>query len=185
MWKKLYFLPVIMALLLAGCGVSTTNENRIPVTVKSVYDGDTMTVFYEEDGMQQEERVRFLLIDSSEMNHREQGKQAYSEEARDFVREMVENGDEIELEFDEGDKEDKYDRLLAYLFVDDVNVGEELIRNGLARVAYVYPPNTKYLELYEDAEAEAKQAEIGIWSIPDFVTERGFDQEAAENAAIN
>ena len=42
--------------------------------------------------------------------------------------------DEIELEFDKGDKKDKYDRLLAYLFVDDTNVGEELIRNGLAQV---------------------------------------------------
>lgn len=178
MLKKISLLFIMLLLFLVGCSSVTTSEDRIPVTVKSIYDGDTMTVYYEEDGEQQEARVRFLLIDTSEMNHKQQGKQAYAEEARDFVREMVASGDKIELEFDEGDARDKYDRLLAYLFVDDVNVGEELIRNGLARVAYVYPPNTKYLELYEEAEEAAEEEGIGIWSIPDFVTPRGFNQEA-------
>ncbi len=41
--------------------------------------------------------------------NREQGQHAFSEEARDFVRDMVENGNEIELEFDKGDKKDKYE----------------------------------------------------------------------------
>ena len=149
--------------------------------MKSIYDGDTMTVYYEEDGEQKEERVRFLLIDTSETNHKNQGQQEYSEEVRDFVRELVANGDKIELEFDEGDERDKYDRLLAYLFVDGVNVGEALVRNGVARVAYVHPPNTRYLELYEAAQEEAKEDNIGIWSIEDFVTPRGFNQEAAHN----
>ena len=181
MLKKLYFIPLILLLLAVGCNGIPSNENRIPVTVKSIYDGDTMTVYYEEDGEQQEERVRFLLIDTSEINHKDQGQQAYSEEARDFVRELVANGDKIELEFDEGDERDKYDRLLAYLFVDDVNVGEELVRNGLARVAYVYPPNTRYLELYEAVQEEAKEDNIGIWLIEDFVTPRGFNQGATHN----
>ena len=149
--------------------------------MKSIYDGDTITVYYEEDGEQKEERVRFLLIDTSETNHKNQGQQEYSEEVRDFVRELVANGDKIELEFDEGDERDKYDRLLAYLFVDGVNVGEALVRNGVARVAHVHPPNTRYLELYEAAQEEAKEDNIGIWSIEDFVTPRGFNQEAAHN----
>lgn len=45
---------------------------------------------------------------------------------------------------------------------------------GLARVAYVKEPNTKYLEELEKAQEQAKSQLIGIWSIQGYVTERGF-----------
>lgn len=47
-------------------------------------------------------------------------------------------------------------------------------------MAYVYPPNTRYLELYEEVEEEEKENKIGIWLIEDFFTPRGFNQKAVE-----
>ena len=41
-------------------------------------------------------------------------------------------------------KTDKYGRYLAYVYADGVMVNNALVRDGLARVKYVYPPNNTY-----------------------------------------
>lgn len=48
------------------------------------------------------------------------------------------------------------------------------MREGLARVAYVKEPNTKYLLELEEAQEKVKNESLGIWSIPGYVTERGY-----------
>ncbi|EPH81105.1 hypothetical protein D927_01501, partial [Enterococcus faecalis 02-MB-BW-10] len=60
------------------------------------------------------------------------------------------------------------------IFVDGMLLQETLVREGLARVAYVKKPNTKYLLELEEAQEKAKNESLGIWSIPGYVTERGF-----------
>lgn len=62
---------------------------------------------------------------------------------------------------------------LNYVFVDDILLQEVLVREGLARVGYVYPPNTRHLEKLEAAESLAKRNGIVIWSIEDYVNEEG------------
>lgn len=84
----------------------------------------------------------------------------------------------IEIEYDVGPKTDKYGRDLAYVFVDGKLVNEILVREGLAKVAYVYPPNTKYLERLQAAEALAKQERLGIWS-------EQTDTVAQDTASVN
>ncbi|MED3554246.1 thermonuclease family protein [Cytobacillus praedii] len=70
----------------------------------------------------------------------------------------------LTIEFDLGDRVDKYGRLLAYVYMDGESVQEKLVEEGLARVAYVYPPNTRYLTEFEKAQQNAKDKNIGIWS---------------------
>src|SRR5690606_7995797 len=72
---------------------------------------------------------------------------------------------------------------LAYVYVDGVSVQEKLLEEGLARVAYVYPPNTRHLDPYEKAQEKAKKKELGIWSIENYATDRGFDSEAQQDGA--
>ena len=57
---------------------------------------------------------------------------------------------------------DKYGRLLRYVWVDDILVNAELVRQGLAR-AKAYPPDTKYHDYLEQVEAEAREAGRGMW----------------------
>lgn len=71
------------------------------------------------------------------------------------------------------EQQDKYGRSLNYVIVDDILLQEILVREGLARIGYVYPPNTRHLEKLEAAESLAKQDGIGIWSIKDYVNEAG------------
>jgi micrococcal nuclease len=99
------------------------------------------------------------------------------EEAKERNRELVNSGD-LTIEFDIGEKRDKYDRLLAYVYVNGQSVQETLVKEGLARVAYVYPPNTRYLTPYDEAQEVAKSKKIGIWSVEDYTTDSGFDSQA-------
>lgn len=143
----------------------------IPVEFVRTIDGDTIRVMYEGE----ERKLRYLLIDTPELNHSQQGKQPFSEEATKRNDELLKSG-KLEIEFDIGEREDKYDRMLAYVYVDGESVQQKLVEEGLARVAYIYPPNTKHLDPYKEAEERAQKAGIGIWSIEDYVSDRGFTQ---------
>ena len=43
-------------------------------------------------------------------------------------------------------------------------VNETLVQEGLASVDYVHPPNDKYEDLLKEAEQQAKNEGLGIWS---------------------
>ena len=55
------------------------------------------------------------------------------------------NSGKLTLEFDIGDKKDRYDRLLAYVFIDGNYVPETLLKEGYAKVTYISEPEYKYL----------------------------------------
>ena len=143
--------------------------NQIPVTLVSTTDGDTIRVMY--NGVN--EPVRYLLIDTPETNHPRLGKQPFGSEAKERNRELVNSGD-LTIEFDVGEKRDHYGRLLAYVYVNGKSVQETLIHEGLARVAYVYPPNTRHLTPFEDAQQQAKSKKLGFWAVEDYATDLGF-----------
>ena len=142
---------------------------RIPVEYRRTVDGDTILVGY--NG--KEVKLRYLLTDTPESVHPQMGKQPFGEEASLRNQELLESG-EVTIEFDVGERIDKYGRLLAYVYVDDVSVQETLIREGLARVAYVYPPNTRHLDGLEKAQELAKQEGLGIWSVENYAP-KGFN----------
>ncbi|GIN22704.1 thermonuclease family protein [Siminovitchia fordii] len=153
-------------------GTSGTIEH-VPVTLVKAIDGDTIKVRY--NG--KEQNVRYLLIDTPETNHPRLGKQPFGEEAKELNTQLVNSGD-LTLEFDIGERVDKYGRLLAYVYVDGKSVQEILLEEGLARVAYVYPPNTRHLTPYEEAQKRAKEKGIGIWSIENYATDSGFKESS-------
>jgi micrococcal nuclease len=150
--------------------------DHIPVKLVQTVDGDTIRILY--NG--QEKTVRYLLIDTPETKHPQLGVQPFGKEANNRNKQLVNSG-KLEIEFDIGDRYDKYGRLLAYVYVNGKSVQEQLVKEGLARVAYVYPPNTRYLDSYKNAEADAKKKQLGIWSIENYTTEKGFVSENKVN----
>ncbi|WP_330857405.1 thermonuclease family protein [Staphylococcus delphini] len=137
-----------------------TSDNLVAAIFIKHIDGDTSK--FNIDG--KEKTVRYLLIDTPETKHPRLGVQPFGREASERTRSLLSNAQKIEIEYDVGPKTDKYGRDLAYVFVDGKMVNEILVREGLAKVAYVYPPNTKYLDRLKAAEALAKQEKLGIWS---------------------
>ena len=166
-------------LLLSGCAIpgatdTSGTQDRIPVEVTQVIDGDTVRIIYEG----KETTVRYLLVDTPETNHPRFGEQPLGQEATERNRQLIENADQVEIEFDVGGRFDDYDRLLGYFYADGESVQEQLLEEGLARVAYIYPPNTRYVDEFRDAEAIAKQQQTGIWEFENYSTDRGFNSDA-------
>lgn len=53
-------------------------------------------------------------------------------------------------------------------------VNEMLLEKGLARVA-VYQPDVKYVDQFREIQKKAQSAKLGIWSIEDYATDKGYD----------
>ncbi|MEK4228518.1 thermonuclease family protein [Solibacillus sp. FSL H8-0538] len=141
--------------------------------LQEVIDGDTIRIKYNGSS----EKVRFLLVDAPETNHETLGEQPYGLEAKEFVKQLLAGQDSVYLEFDVSYR-DKYKRLLAYIYTKDgISVQEQLLKNGLVRVAYIYDPNTKHVDWFKSIQKTAEQAVIGIWSVEDYVTNRGYDKD--------
>ena len=135
-----------LLLFLCGCGAPPDTARVI-----SIVDGDTIII---EGGYE----VRYIGIDTRE-THPEA--ELFSIRALKLNRQLVE-GKVVRLEKDVSDT-DKYGRLLRYVYVDDVFVNAELVRQGLAW-AKAYPPDTKYQDHLEQLEKEAREAGRGMWA---------------------
>jgi len=120
-----------------------------PATAKviKVIDGDTIVVA---GGY----KVRYIGINAPEKG------EAYYLEAYQANQRLV-VGKKVRLEKDISDR-DKHGRLLRYVYVDNIFVNAELVRQGYAR-ARSYPPDIKYQSYLEAAEKEAQQERKGIW----------------------
>ncbi|MBE6147650.1 MAG: thermonuclease family protein [Firmicutes bacterium] len=157
MKKILIYIMVGMILLLPGNVFAKETEI---VTLDKCVDGDTAN-FKNSSGLVY--KTRFLAIDTPETVHPTIGVEAFGKEASTFTCEMLTNAKEIKLEYDENsDKEDKYGRRLAWVWVDGLLLQEEIIKNGYAEVAYLYE-DYLYTSLLQDAEAVAKVEKKGMW----------------------
>lgn len=136
------------------------NTNKIEVELVEAVDGDTAK--FKMNGKQI--TVRFLGINTKETVHPEIGEEAWGKEASDFTKEKLKNATKIELEFDScADEKDKYDRYLAWIWVDDELLQNLLVQNGLAET-YMLQNNYKYAGMLQESEEMAKNNELGIWS---------------------
>lgn len=120
-------------------------------------DGDTAHFMI--DG--QDTTVRFLAIDTPETKKPNTPVQPYGKEASRYTCDALSSAKEIRLEY-EKEKTDMYGRNLAWVFVDDKLLQEQLIRKGYAKVAYLYDEYT-YTDRLQKAEKEAKAQELGLW----------------------
>jgi len=145
-------LLLLCLILAAGCAAPAT-----PLVTR-VIDGDTIEVNIA--GMRH--RVRYIGIDTPELDDKRPAFCALAQEATSYNRQLV-GGKTVRLEKDVSET-DQYERLLRYVYVDDTLVNAELVRQGLAW-AIPYEPDTKYQDYLEELEEEAKQAGRGIWSM--------------------
>jgi endonuclease YncB( thermonuclease family) len=139
-----------------GCaGPATSAPAASTCTVERVVDGDTLVC---DDGV----RIRLLLIDAPELS---QG--PFGAAARAALEALAPMGAELRVELDV-QRQDRYRRTLAYLYLADGRmVNEELLRAGLAVVS-VHPPNVRHVERLRAAVDSARAARVGLWSTSAF-----------------
>jgi len=140
-------------LFLLLCAVSYAECSEL-YEVRWVDDGDTIVLT---DGR----RVRYIGINSPEVESKYSEAEPFGDEAREFNRRLV-YLKKVRLEFDI-EKYDQYGRLLAYIFLSDGT----FINNAIITAGYAYclpkKPNVKYEELFLKSQQNAILSNKGIW----------------------
>lgn len=136
-------------------------SNRTPdgeqARVIRIADGDTITVVTA-DG--EEWRVRYLGINTTEVSSNDD----CSQEATAANAALVE-GQTVTLVPD-AEEEDRYGRKLRYIYVGNVHVNAELVRQGWAE-AVLYEPNDAHWEELVALEEAAARNNVGCHGISD------------------
>jgi len=135
-------------------------KNLQAALLERVVDGDTLVIKI--DG--QSKRLRLIGIDAPESfsHHDENLRTVEGENVSRIVTALIEPGASIWLQFDT-EKYDQYDRMLAYVYLDEnIMLNELLARFGLVKVKS-YRPNTHFHDYLKELEADAKSENLGIW----------------------
>lgn len=140
--------------ILYGASKPPSEENA---TVVRVVDGDTIDVLLDHESI----RVRLLNIDTPETKHPNQIVECMGPEATDFLSELLPQGTDVVLEYDE-ERKDRYGRHLAGVFHQGELVNAEIAAQGLGG-AVIYEPNHKFYEPVKAAEETARQQQRGLF----------------------
>jgi len=166
MRRSKYSLPTLIFLLIPVL-ISSISLAEDYYIVKRVVDGDTLL-------LKNGKYVRLIGVDTPEVHIskklyrdaersqkdiktiRELGKRA-----SDFVKSLVKPGDRIKLEYD-WQKIDKYDRILAYVYLEDGTfLNAEIIKQGYGNTYTRFP--FKYMDEFREYEREARENKRGLW----------------------
>lgn len=129
--------------------------------VVHVVDGDTLDIDIP-DGDRPDTRVRLWGVDTPETVHPKVGTMYYGPEASAFAKETL-LGKRVRLELVPGQVRDRYERVLAYVYLVDSGVmfNELLLETGHA---YADPRfDHVWKERFREIEARARRAKVGLW----------------------
>ncbi len=135
----------------------TANLPEGDYRVERVVDGDTLLV----DRLG---RVRLQGINAPESVKPDSPVEPWGPEASAFTKQFLAQG-QVRLQFDR-ERVDQYGRTLAYAWVGDKLLNEELIRAGLARAEMQYHYSSAMKSRFRKAQDEARAAQRGVWSQP-------------------
>jgi micrococcal nuclease len=160
---SILLLAVGIALLLAGrdddAGSSPNGvdgQRRIEAAVVEVVDGDTARMRI--DG--REQSVRYIGIDTPESVIPGETPECFGKRSAGLNRKLVES-ERVTLVFG-AERRDRYDRLLAYVYVGDLFVNAEIVRRGFARTLAI-APNTDFADRFTRLQQAAANAGRGLW----------------------
>jgi micrococcal nuclease len=176
MWRKVggpmhrrILVQVILVCALAGCihqpdtashtevtspaddttsGTEVISYTEATISCTTIIDGDTFRL---DTG----QPVRLIGIDAPELL------QPGGEMSRQYLAHLI-LGKNITLEKGYQDR-DKYNRLLRFVYIGDVCINEEMIRQGYAEARYL-SPDDPVCEYYIQLEIEAEITRSGLWS---------------------
>jgi micrococcal nuclease len=123
--------------------------------VARVVDGDTFV-------LDNRARVRLIGVDTPETVKPQHPIEPWGPEASRFTHHFL-DGQRVHLEFDH-ERHDRYGRFLAYVWVGQRMLNEELLVAGLARFEPDYHYSRAKKTRFRQLENEARAAHRGIWS---------------------
>lgn len=164
---------VICIVFISTAGTYAAEKDCEYQRVIRVIDGDTFIV-------ETEERVRLIGVDTPEIVDVREDVQWFGREASKKLKSMI-GGKDVCLKRDK-DKtidRDKYNRLLRYVWINDVFVNRELIREGYAFAYTAYP--FQYLDDFRAQERAARKSHAGLWNVE---KQKTWQREKKRNLAL-
>jgi micrococcal nuclease len=131
----------------------TSSAEERTTAVKKVIDGDTIVA-------EGDERIRYLGVDAPEIG------EPFYEQAKGYQEKVV-LGSQVRILPCKEEPQDSYGRTLAFVHKGTVDVGEQLLRQGLARTLFIGPCGWAVARAYSKVERGAFRAARGIWSAQD------------------
>lgn len=135
----------VFSVLLVACN---PNPDTIIGEVVSVADGDTFTM---KTLTGERIKVRLYGIDAPERG------QDYGTKSRQFLNDLC-YGKIVEVRVQDIDQ---YDRTLGTVYLDELNVNEEMVRNGLAWYYNHFVEDSRL----DSLEQQARSKSLNIWSM--------------------
>ena len=148
---------LVLALLLAGCGTNThplataSNQTHAAVVTKNT-DGDTLWL----SGIG---KVRLIGVDTPEVFGQAE---CYGREASAFTERILPVGTHVRYRLGV-DPRDRYGRALAYVYLQDGRMFNELLAERGYATPMTIPPNVDYAERFVAAARRAREANRGLW----------------------
>lgn len=132
--------------------VIEVNAEVLNGTVVGISDGDTITV---QDISNNEHKVRLMGIDAPEKS------QAFGREAKQTLSNYIYKK-KVSVEYK---KLDKYKRIVGKVTLDGQDICLQMIREGMAwhYTEYEIEQSKTDRELYREAEAKAREVNLGLW----------------------
>jgi micrococcal nuclease len=136
---------------------ASSEEVFVEARVTEVIDGDTIEV---EVG-DRPYSVRYIGIDTPEVDSSDERLKKLAAEATAKNSELV-AGKIVRLERDVSET-DHFGRLLRYVWVGDLMVNSELVKQGYA-MAVTYKPDVKHQAKFMELEQQAQADGVGLWA---------------------
>ena len=174
----------------------SNNLNNIQAKVLYVIDGDTIKIETLNDEIvnlndyysiapHTTNSVRFLFIDTPEsfdnprlermlMKNKKEGKYIRKDEilaqgnlAKNHLKKLIKPEDKVIVEFPKKEIEDKYNRYLGLVYINNTNINYLQVKDGFASTYFLNDGTTAdikyYKKIFKEAENSAKKEHLGIW----------------------
>ena len=162
-------LKLFLIALLVSSAASAAPEKA---TVTKIVDGDTIYVNQNGNTL----KVRLIGIDTPESRYNSKAERdsdrsgedlkailAQGKRATAYLKSILRKGDTVTLEYDL-QQYDKYGRTLAYVYLSDGRMLNELIIASGYASPMTIPPNIKHKDLFLKAYQEARYHKLGLWA---------------------
>ncbi len=155
-WSRWSVLVLTGLICLVWIGpVTAATPRTLVARVERVTDGDSVIAVADNKTRL---RIRLLGIDAPERPYTGKPGQPYAEEARDYLDQLI-GGKTIQVD---AYGRDQYNRVLAVLWDEQINVNLLMVAMGYAEVYRGAPCVVQCRELVS-AEAKARQDAVGMW----------------------
>jgi len=146
--------PLSLLLALAACGGSSlpSPADGTPARVDHVVDGDTVWL----TGVG---KVRLIGIDTPEVQGRDE---CFGREASAYAKRVLAPGRRVRYRLGVQER-DRYGRALAYLYLEDGRLFNELLADRGYAQPLTIPPNDELADRFHAAARRAREARRGLW----------------------